>query len=710
MDLGLKRVGADADLDDSGWPQIQVPGHWGQADDFDDHNGPLLYRRRFSHRQPVDDERLWLRFDGVLSGGEIWLDGSYIGDTSTYFAAHRFDVTDLLSKDEDHLLAVEVSCPDQSGDQPKTSLTGSLQAGHLAPAGNPGGIWQPVAIDSTGPVAIRYARLLCTSAEPDRAELTIRLVLNAEDQTEIQVDTSVSGPDGPAGGGAERHTLASGENRIEWTVPIDGPRLWWPAALGEQPMYDVSVAVRDEDGQVSDRREWRTGLRKVTTEDFIWRVNGRRLFAKGIVAGPSHRFLNQVTAAELNQDMQAVRDAGIDLVRLYGHIGREETYREADRLGLLIWQDLPLVGRYSSKARSATRTLARAAVDHLGHHPSVGLWCAHCEPNGHRQTTAASQTATGGTATRSGSGLVERWPTLNAARQVGTHLLPSWNRSVFDPIVARELRNGDKTRRVIHRSGSPPGPAAPTGSDAHLWLGWHTGEADNLSLLMRRWPRLGVFLGGIGSQSAVVEDWDRQAPNWPGAQADAFARYLPRTAYASGEAWAMATQSYQSDVIRTHIEAIRRLKYRPAGGFLISALADVSPGGGFGVLQADRSQKPAYNVLVDACRPVIVVGEPPPPVVVAGQELVIGVHAISDLQTALPSVRVTGRAHGHSWSQEVAWEGDVPADTCQWIGEFRFTVPDTPRQLHIDLELVSGELVATNRYSTVVIPESESLG
>ncbi|MEM9654512.1 MAG: hypothetical protein AAGA65_20640 [Actinomycetota bacterium] len=725
MDLHLKRVGADADLDDASWPGIEVPGHWGQTEEFATHDGPLLYRRGFTHRAPVDDERLWLRFDGVLGGAEIWLNGSYIGDTSTYFATHRFDVTDLLATDGDHLLAAEVSCPDQRGDEPRTSLTGSLQAGHLAPAGNPGGIWQPVAIDSTGPVAIQHARLLCTAAEPDLAELTIRLVLHANDRAEVRVDTSVSGPDGPAGGGGQQHALASGENRIEWTVPIEEPRLWWPASLGEQPMYDVSVTVRvgdgqGGDGQVSDRREWRTGLRKITTDDFIWRVNGSRLFAKGIVAGPRGRFLNRIEAAELAQDMQAVRDAGLDLVRLYGHIGRVETYREADRLGLLIWQDLPLVGRFSSKARSATRTMARAAVDHLGHHPSVGLWCAHNEPNGHREhrqgrsSRSVGAGAAGGSAEaavdRSAGGLAERWPALDAVRQAGANLRPSWNRSVFDPIVARELRNADRTRRVINRSGSPPGPADPTGSDSHLWLGWRTGEANNLGQLIRRWPRLGVFLGGIGSQSATIADWDRDAPTWPGAHPDAFARYLPRTAYASGEAWAHATQTYQGDLLRSHIETIRRLKYRPAGGFLVTALADVSPEGGFGVLQADRTEKPAYNVLVDACRPVIVVAEPPPPVVVAGQELALAVHAVSDLQTPLSSVRVTARVHGPSWTHRVAWEGEIPADVCQWIGELRCTVPHTPQQLHIDLELVSGQLVASNRYSTVVIPESESLG
>lgn len=708
MNLELKRAGADNDLDDSGWSDIEVPGHWGQTVDFSGHDGPLLYRRRFAHRAPVDDERLWLRFDGVLSGAEIWLNGTYIGDTNTYFAPHRFDVTELLGsadqpdptpEDNPHLLAVEVSCPDQRGDDPRTSLTGSLQAGHLAPAGNPGGIWQPVAVDSTGPVAIQHARLLCTMAEVDRAELTVRLVLHANDQTEVRVDTSVSGPDGPAGGGRRQHALASGENRIEWTVPVDGPRLWWPAALGDQPLYDVSVTVQDGDGVVSDRREWRTGLRRVSTEDFVWRVNGRRLFAKGIVAGPRSRFLNLLSPAELAQDMQAVRDAGLDLVRIHGHVGRTETYREADRLGLLIWQDLPLVGRFSSKARSAARFMARAAVDHLGHHPSVGLWCAHSDPTG-GDTKPVMPPA---------GRLRDRLPALDAARQTAAHLRPSWNRSVFDPVVARELRNADQTRRVINRSGSPPTPTDPSGSDSHLWLGWHGGDATDLAPLIRRWPRLGMFPGGVGAESAAGQDWDEDAPHWPGANREAVDRYLPRTAYADGRAWAEATQAYQADLLRTHIEVIRRLKYRPAGGFLITALADVSVEGGFGVLQVDRREKPAYNVLVDACRPVIVVAEPPPPIVVAGQEMSLAVHAISDLQTPLPDVRVTGRVHGPAWTEQTAWEGEIPADTCQWIGQLTVVVPETPQQLHIDLELVSGELVASNRYSTVVIPESEAL-
>ncbi len=752
--LELKRTGADADLDDSGWQPLDVPGHWGQVPALANHDGPILHRKRFDHRPAEAEERLWLRFDGVLSGAEIWLDGHYVGDTTSYFAPRRFEVTDRLAESNEHLLAVEVACPEQGDSRNKSSLTGALQTGHLAPAGNPGGIWRDVAIDSTGPVAIKYARLLCTRANENQAEIVVRLVLDnsspvdgrdggsdrsdhedrsddddADDATgggagrEIRIDTSVVGPDGSsAGGGVERHQLASGENRIEWSVTIDNPELWWPAALGAQPLYEVAIAVRLPDGQLSDRRDWRTGLREVRVDNFIWRVNGQRLFAKGIAYGPTDRFLNNTSVAALAKDVASVRDAGLDLLRVYGHIARSELYDEADRQGVLIWQDLPLVGGYSSKVRSAARSMTRAAVDHLGHHPSVGLWCGHCEPNGPAFPEPPTRR---GVATDTPSAATRRPPATDSRRNAlgnrfGRHLLPSWNRSILDPIIGRELRNADSTRPIVARSGSMPSPGDLTGSDANLWLGWHAGRPEDLGRILQRWPRLGAFLGGIGSQSAALEDWNEAAPTWSGAERGAFARYIPRRAYRTGRDWAEASRAYQADLLRVHIETTRRLKYRPAGGFCVTSLTDADRGGGFGVFDYNRRPKPAHNVLIDACRPVIVVAEAPPSLIVPDQPISLPVHVISDLRKPLGSVRVTATAHEEgrdpsdrddgAWNKRVVWEGELPADCCQWIGDLVFEAPQGPGAVSIDLALESSELLATNRYRTVVIPPSEAIG
>ncbi len=725
IDDRLRRTGADDDLDDRDWLAIDVPGHWGRHRDLADQNGPILYRRRFSHRRPEGQERLWLGLDGVISSAEIWMDGSYIGDTIGYFARHRFEVTGLLAETEDHLLAIEVGSPRPGGDTNQTSLTGSLQNGPLAPPGNPGGIWRPVAVDSTGPVAIRHARLLCLSADEERAEVLVRLVLDAAEGGDSRIDTSIVGPDGSAaGGGAETHTLASGENRIEWTVEVERPKLWWPAALGDQPLYEVAVAIRTEDGEVSDRQEWRTGLRSIDVDDFIWRVNGERIFAKGIAYGPPARFLQEVPDERFGHDVRAVTGAGLDLLRVSAHIAPDALYREADRAGLLIWQDLPLLGGYSSKIRPSVRALARSAVDALGHHPSIGLWCGHTEPSG--RPLSGPERSRDRLVRRPGT---DRLPPLSAASPVGVgrwitrQILPGWNRSILDPVIGRELRSADRTRRVVARSGTLPGPEDPTSCDAHLWLGWQVGRLEDLPEILRRWPRLATFPGGIGAQSIGLGDpddpeaTDTDGPGWATAEVAAFDRYLPRGAYPDKRAWAGATRRYQADLLRFHIETLRRLKYRPTGGFCLVALADPEPAGGFGILDVDRRPKPAHEIVTDACRPVVVIADPPPQVVVPGEEIGLEVHAVSDLREPLDEIRVTARARWEheraedaTWHQETTWEGELEPDDCARIGRFSFAAPSGHGPVVVDLELVSDRLLVTNRYRTVVIPLSEGTG
>ena len=580
------------------------------------------------------------------------------------------------------------------------------------------------------------------------------MVLDASTGGEVRIDTSVAGPDGSAaGGGAETHTLASGENRLEWTVTVDRPSLWWPAALGRQPLYDVAVAIRVPDGtsggtaggEVSDRCEWRTGLRRIEVDDFIWRVNGERLFAKGIAYGPPARFLDQVDDRRFADDIGAVLGAGLDLLRVSAHVAPDALYREADRAGLLIWQDLPLLGGFSSRIRPSVRSLARAAVDALGHHPSIGLWCGHTEPSGRpltgetghhhrargrgrsrRSLAAVDDPPTPPTRARSGG----RLPSLSAASPAGVgrwitrQILPGWNRSILDPVIGRELRSADRTRRVVARSGTLPGPEDPTSCDAHLWLGWQVGRLDDLPELLRRWPRLATFPGGIGAQS-VAAGHDRvdpdpdgghppDGPTWATAEAPAFDRYLPREAYPDAEGWAEATRQYQADLLRFHIETLRRLKYRPTGGFCLVALADPEPAGGFGILDVGRHPKPAHEVVTDACRPVAVIADAPPHVVIPGQEVGLEVHAVSDLREPLTEVRITARARWEhpgptgQWADTTTWEGELEADDCARIGRFRFVVPPGHGPLVVDLELVSDRLLATNRYRTVVIPSSEA--
>src|SRR5439155_1908151 len=95
--------------------------------------------------------------------------------------------------------------------------------------------------------------------------------------------------------------LAAGENRLQWNVVIDRPTLWWPHALGDQPLHDLTVEVA-QDGQVSHERTVHIGLRQVRMKRWIVSVNGERLFLKGSNQGPARMALAEATAEELERD------------------------------------------------------------------------------------------------------------------------------------------------------------------------------------------------------------------------------------------------------------------------------------------------------------------------------------------------------------------------------------------------------------------------
>ena len=134
------------------------------------------------------------------------------------------------------------------------------------------------------------------------------------------------------------------------------------------------------DGVESDAASVRTGLREVAVQNWVFSINGERMFLKGACLAPTQMALGEASPDAVRADIVAARDAGLDLVRVLGHISRPELYEAADELGMLVWQDFPLQWGYARTIRKQAVRQAREAVDLLGHHPSIIMWCAHNEP------------------------------------------------------------------------------------------------------------------------------------------------------------------------------------------------------------------------------------------------------------------------------------------------------------------------------------------
>ncbi len=699
----------DDDLDDSGWDALPVPGHWRSSPAFAGSDGPVLHRTRFTDPagdDPADpDGRAFLVLEGVVAASDVWLDGTYLGDTSGYVAPHAFEITDLLRARPDHLLAMEVS-NSPVGPGARRDLTGALgRSALIGTAHNPGGIWRPVTVTRTGPVRLRYSRLRCPRATTQRAVLALRAVLDTEEARTVTLRTSVrlavdhEGSELPITEPSmvveREHPLAAGENRVEWTVGVPDPELWWPKSLGGQPRYDVALEALVDD-VVSDDRTWRTGLRQVRLDDFVCRVNDERLFLKGVSLGPTRLLLAEASADEVTADVTRVADAGLDLIRVHGHIARPELYDAADAAGILVWQDLPLQWGLQRGAKEPARRMARAAVDALGHHPSIAVWCAHHEP-------WVADPATRRAADRRGRQRV---------RSVAAQALPSWNRSVLDRSVALVLEKSDGSRPVLAHAGVWPHLPQLSGTSTHLWAGWRWGGIDTLPRLLRAWPRLARFVGEFGSQAPGPTpgflgrgygrwpdlDWEAVAADHA-LEVDEARRIADPADHPDETSWTAALQEHQAEVVRSHVEALRRLKYRPAGGFTAFALADPAPGITAALLDHERRPKPAWAAMTEACAPVIAVVDRPPERLRPGARHDLQVHVVNDLHRAVPHLRVTATTRWHRpdpptrAASEAAdrdtirqvWDGEIDGDSVSFVGSVPLRVPTTANELVLDL-------------------------
>lgn len=689
-DDDVRRDGVGLDFDDSAWPTIEVPGHWRNTPAFSGDDGPLVYRRRFDLAPPADGRRRFITLEGVFYQADVWLDGAYLGDPEGYFFPHTFDVTDLSRLAADHVLAIEVACAPQRQGTSKRNITGALQHSDVIdPDWNPGGLWRSVHIDDTGAVRIDRLRVLCRDANDARAHLRLHARLDADQPRSVIIRTLVNG----RVLAQENKSLARGLNEVGWNLDVPDPSLWWPWSLGPQHLTDVTVEVLVE-GDESDSRTVRTGLREVAVQDWIFSVNGERLFTKGANLAPTRAALADATPAEVRRDVELAREAGLDLIRVNGHIARPELYAAADELGMLVWQDFPLQWSYARSIRKEAVRQAREAVDLLGHHPSIALWCAHNEPT---PTTDSRARSFG--------------PTI--VRNMLQQQVPTWNKTILDLWVKRAFEAADESRPTIAHSGVAPHLPQLDGTDSHLFFGWYHGAAADIDGFAAAMPRMIRFVSEFGTQSVPADASFAEPERWPnldwehlahqhGLQADTLIERVPPGDYATFDDWRTATQEYQGAVLRRHIETLRRLKYRPTGGFCFLSLADPSPAISWGVLDHERHPKLGYQAVLDACRPVIVVADSLPTEVGMGQAFALDIHVVSDLRRPLRNVTCGATLRWPGGAHRWAWTGDIPPDDCVRVGTVQFVVPEVAGELWLDLTVEHAEAAATNRYTASI--------
>jgi len=300
-------------------------------------NSRIWYRRTFEVPAAWRDRRILLHFGAVDWEATVFLNGKELGVHRGGYDGFSFDVTGALKKDGANELVVAAWDPTVLGGYPRGKQVDNPTGIWYTPCS---GIWQTVWLEPVPATHIRSLKII-----PDVDQGAVRVTVTAvagKDDGNLQ--SSIEVFDGPTKVGK-----ASGWAGEELVVKIPQAKLWSPA----RPfLYDLKVTVSGQRLTMSaDTVASYFGMRKVSLgadKDGITRIllndqfvlhNGvldQGFWPDGIYTAP--------TDAALRYDIAAIKQLGFNMSRKHVKVEPERWYYWCDKLGLLVWQDMPCSG------------------------------------------------------------------------------------------------------------------------------------------------------------------------------------------------------------------------------------------------------------------------------------------------------------------------------------------------------------------------------
>ncbi len=318
----------------------------------------------------------FIDISGVLSAADVWVNGTRVATASQVAGAYpryELDVTGAL-----HAGTNSVAFKVYPNDPNKNLTMGWIDWVQIPPDKNMG-IVRDVVVERSSGVSLHNAHVISKLTVPglDHADLTAKA--DVRNDSGATVSATVSGT---VAGVAVSQTVSLPANQtktVSFAVPVDNPRVWWPAGMGGQPLYtaDLTAAVG---GATSDAAHETFGVRDVKSSlnssgSRTYTVNGRPLLIRG--GGWSPDLFLRWNPTYVADRLHYALDLGLNTIRLEGHIEPDEFFDMADQLGLLTlpgweccdkWQS---IGGWSSADYAVAKASAAGEAARLRDHPSV---------------------------------------------------------------------------------------------------------------------------------------------------------------------------------------------------------------------------------------------------------------------------------------------------------------------------------------------------
>ena len=372
-----------------------------------------LYRTVFTvTADQLKSDAAWLTFEGLDTYADVYLNGSLLLKADNMFVGHKLAVKDVLREGENRLMIrfrspVEETAPqwDTDGfnypadnDHSEKRMSVYTRKAPYSYGWDWGirlatsGIWRPVKLTFCNGAVIDDFFVRQQEVTEQVAKVDNQLEINNVTSTSKEAQVKVVYAYGEQADTLTRTVvLQPGKNSLSMPAWIEKPHLWMPNGWGDPALYTFTATVSVDGKEVASREE-AIGLRsiRVVMEDdkdgksFYFEVNGKPMFAKGSNYIPGDALLPNMTGERYARLFEDIRAANMNMVRVWGGGIYEDDrfYEEADRNGILVWQDFIFACTTYPHDPTFLKRVSEEAVYNmrrLRNHASLAMWCGNNE-------------------------------------------------------------------------------------------------------------------------------------------------------------------------------------------------------------------------------------------------------------------------------------------------------------------------------------------
>ncbi len=323
------------------------------------HEERMWYRRIFDVPKNWAGRRVLLHFGAVDWEASVYLNGTPLGTHRGGYDGFDFDITDSLKSDGAQELVVGVWDPTDQGSQPRGKQV--LKPGGIMYTPT-SGIWQTVWIE---PVAESHIASLKIVPDLDRSNVHVTVnASGAKSAAHLEVLD-----------GDQIVAKADGETGAPLDIPLTSAKRWTPDAPF---LYGLKVTLA---GQNADAVESYFGMRKISlgkdkkgitrillNDEFVFQVGplDQGFWPDGLYTAP--------TDEALRWDIETTKKFGFNMSRKHVKVEPERWYYWADKLGLIVWQDMPAGDNKTPDAKKQFEVELTRMLEGRGNHPSIVMW------------------------------------------------------------------------------------------------------------------------------------------------------------------------------------------------------------------------------------------------------------------------------------------------------------------------------------------------